>query len=100
MEKLPPAAPTPRLPCLGGTQQRAGAHPRRGMVTSHPGDGDLRGAGCPRSVGEHGTQGLPARLPNACGPAEALERSKAFLEYFCQAGARLVPARGISPVNK
>ncbi|XP_075374153.1 uncharacterized protein LOC142417393 [Mycteria americana] len=33
-------------------------------------------------------------------PAEALERSAAFLEYFCLAGARLGPARGISPDQK
>lgn len=51
-------------------------------------------------AGEHGTWGLLAWLPNACGPTEVLEQSEAFLEYFCPAGARLGPSRGISPVNK
>lgn len=98
-----PAAPTspPRSPSVGhGARQRAGTQPHCGTVVLHRGDSNLRGPGRPWPAGEHGMQGLPARLPNACGPAEVLEWSAAFLEYFCPAGARLGPARGISLVNK
>lgn len=31
---------------------------------------------------DSGTQGQPAQPLDACGPAEALEWSEAFLEYF------------------
>lgn len=74
--------------------------PRRGTVTWSPGDSDRQGPGCLWPAGEHGSRGLPARLPNACGPPKALQQSEAVLEYFCPAGARRGPARGISPVNK
>lgn len=35
---------------------------------------------------------LASTATDACDPAEALEWSEAFLEYFCWADARLGPA--------